>query len=155
MLIFCSNVGPLTLCLEDMNAVECSINIGALLVSVYISLCLTNEKSKFPHTVWIFLFILLFFCCYNCDPDQWEKKGSFPSFVDKLPKWISCFPPHRYRYEFPKDWSRQATDPTFMQVNSRVNQSRLATWAAAEYVEESKMQFIEGAGIVAMQNVWL
>lgn len=156
-------MGPLKLRLKDIYGslerhsrhlpVEFSVNIWSIIVSVYISLCLTNEKSKFPPRVLIFLFLFLFLDSYNCDPDQWKKGGHFRALLTNFP---SGFPVFRLtvRYDFPKDRPRWGTDPIFMKVTSSLTQGRLGAPTAAVYAEENIMQFKQGAGIEAMQHHW-
>lgn len=141
---------------QPPSPVEFSLNIWSIIVSVYISLCSTNEKSKYPQSVLGYLFFSFFFFFLQLQLWPWtvEKKGHFRALLTNFP---SGFPVFRLtvRYEFPKDRPRWGTDPIFMQVTSRVTQGRLGALTAAVYAEENIMQLKEGAGRAAMQHPWL
>lgn len=109
---------------QTQPCVEFGVNIWAIIVSVYISLCLTSEKSKFPPSVMIF-------SSSNCDPDQWKR--SLPSFVDKLPNRFPVFS-SLSDTSFPRTRHNRGSDPIFMQVISHVTQGGLASSTTALYL---------------------
>lgn len=127
-------MGPLkVLYLKDMTRswetqtqphVEFGVNTWAIIVSVYISLCLTSEKSKFPPSV-------LIFSSSNCDPEQWKR--SLPSFVDKLPNWFPVFS-SLSDTSFPRTRHNRGSDPIFIQVISHVTQDGLESSTIALYL---------------------